>query len=302
MVRLHDVARPAAMISQTWPTSRETEGATLGAIEAAMANGFFTALQTVEVPFPDERKQIAGAIGDRPLTYCVSRVLNENKLNLSSLDASIREASSAKVIACFDDAREAGASGVSFISGARPDEPGKREDALAALQESLAPICEAAAQGPALRVLIEPLDTDAHKENTLGTTREALALCGALQRKGLGLRLCLDTAHMVLNGESPIEELPAAIAFTDEFHFCNCVTDQGHELFGDRHIAFGEPGWLTVQEMGRLMHGLVDTGFLNEQKKPVLLCEVLKTEAVTSEDLLAAAEKALCDAWEMANE
>jgi hypothetical protein len=34
----------------------------------------------------------------------------------------------------------------------------------------------------------------------------------------------------------------------------------------------------------------------------VLLCEVLKTEAVSSEDLLAGAEQALRGAWEMANE
>ena len=65
MQDLHDVARPGIMVSQTWPRSRETEGATLGAIEAVLREDHFAAPQTVEVPYSSERKKIARIVAER---------------------------------------------------------------------------------------------------------------------------------------------------------------------------------------------------------------------------------------------
>jgi len=81
MNQLSTVAKPGLMISQTWPTSREHEGDTLKAIEIAIADTFFEALQTVEIPYPAERKQVAQLISGRqiPLTYtlaeCSTRII-----------------------------------------------------------------------------------------------------------------------------------------------------------------------------------------------------------------------------------
>ncbi len=302
MQNLNDVARPGIMISQTWPRSRETEGATLAAMEQVLEKDYFTAIQTVEIPYPDERKKIARVTGEQGIahTYCVARVLNDNGLNLSDLDESNRRKSADQVVRCLDDAREAGASSLSFISGKRPSDAGLRERACERLGESLVTICEEAAKGPPMRILVEPLDTDAHKMGALGTTAEALALCRNLKRQGLDLWICIDTAHARLNGEDPMEALSVAQEHVAEFHYCNCVTDPSHPLFGDRHIRFGEPGVLDVEGIADMMRESVANGFFSPDRKPVILGEVLKMEDDDSPELLDYETRVLQAAWETA--
>lgn len=83
------VAQPGVVISNAWPQSRTTEGATLRAIEEILARfPFFEAYQTVDIPFLAERRAIRGLLGgrNRPHTYSLTRVLGEKKLSLSALD------------------------------------------------------------------------------------------------------------------------------------------------------------------------------------------------------------------------
>ena len=152
MQQLSDVAKPGMMISQTWPTSRETQGETLRAIETTLKEGFFEALQTVEIPYSDERRAIAAVIQQEeiPLTYCIARVLNENHWNLSDLDAVNRKKSWEGAIRTLDDAREAGAGALALISGPGPVDPGRRPDALKCLAESIEQVCRAAQAAPAV--------------------------------------------------------------------------------------------------------------------------------------------------------
>ena len=85
-----------------------------------------------------------------------------------------------------------------------------------------------------------------------------------------------------------------------EFHFCNCVTDTTHELFGDRHLRFDQPGQVNVDTMGRTMRDLVECGFFNEKKKAYVFCEVLTTRDRSPEDTLAHCKDTLLAAWERA--
>lgn len=299
-MRLTEVARPGVMISQVWPDSREKEGETQRALEICLKTNFFQAFQTVEIPCTSERRAIAAILRKDgfPLTYCLARVLNENRLNLSDLEAENRKRSVEKVVECLMDAREAGASAVSLISGPVPHRPEMRLTALELLQESLLVICEEAGKGLKLQVMIEPLDWFAHKRNTLGSTAEAAALCDALAEQGRELHLCLDSAHISLNGEEPFMALNLARRHTAEFHFCNCVTEQGHTLFGDRHLPFGAPGVIGVEDMGLLMREFAASGYFDRVRRPSVFCEVLKREQDESEKLLEYCRRALLSAWE----
>jgi sugar phosphate isomerase/epimerase len=303
MSQLHDLARPGLMLSQTWPASREKEDETLRALEACLEHPFYTSFQTVEVPFKNERKKIARLLapGNSSYTYCLARVLNESGLNLSDLDETNRKNSYQRTIACLDDAREAGAGAVTLISGPVPDDPNDRKRALDLLADSLARIIEEGNKTPALRIVIEPLDVDAHKRMTLGYIQEVVGVCRGLRDAGLDLFLCMDTAHMILNGEDPAEALAQVKDSTAEFHYCNCVTRRDHPLYGDRHIRFGEPGVLDVQDIGRLMERQVAMGFFNTDAKPVIMCEVLKKDNDRSQELLQYSADVMSRAWEMAD-
>ena len=300
MLKITDVSQPAAMISQAWPNSREIEGKTLRAVETVLDFGFYDSFQTVEVPFDTERKQIGRLIknGQHTLDYCVSRILNENRLNLSDLDEKNRIASYEKIIEVMDQAREMNASAISFVSGPKPKIQKDRVEALKKLKDSLSHICEAAAEEPILKIYIEPLDVNAHKKGTLGYIHEALDLCQELEKGGKDIWINVDTAHLYLNEEDPIEAVEIAGLYVNEFHFCNCVTEPSHELFGDRHIPFGEPGVLGQNEINVLMQRLYQVEFLNETDRPVLLCEVLKRPQDNSMELLKTCRDVLTQAWE----
>lgn len=298
------VAQPGAVISNAWPHSRATEGATLRAIEEVLTRfPFFEAFQTVDVPYAAERREIGQLLGTRgfPHTYTLTRVLAEQKLNLSSLDPELRRRSVAVMIGQFDHAVEAGARIVTVISGPRPTDPALRPAALDALEDSLAHLC-AAARDRRLDLLIEPLDYEVHKRQTLGTTEEAVAICLRLAARNLPLLLCLDTSHMMLNGEDTIAAVGAARAFVTEFHFCNPVTDRSSPLYGDQHPPFGPPGLIGLEQIAALLAGLRRIRYLDRILRPRIYCEVMKPDTMESTAVIAHCEEVLVSGWARAEE
>ena len=282
---LSDIATVGVMISQASPRSRETEGQTLAALETALALGFFQAYQTVEVPFAAERRAIAQILRQQglPLTCCYARVLNESGLSLSAADAALRERSVSTILSLLDDARELGADTVHVLSGPAPADEADRLDGLSRLAESMREICRAAAQPPALEVIVEPMDIRIHKKGCLGTTAEAVALVEQVRRDQPNVALVVDTAHMKLNGEDVVASLRSAKHCVVQLHFCNCVTEPAHSLYGDRHIPFGPPGWLDVQGIAAILAAGRDMEFLNPQARPGVFCEVYNHDAPVAE-------------------
>lgn len=296
---LNNLAVPTCMISQYWPTSREKEGNTLAAMEWVLEQGFFRGFQTVEVPYPGERRAIGELLKqqDLYLDYCVARVLNENKGNLSSLDEEQRSRSVRLVQDQLADAREIGAASISLVPGKRPEEWSQREAALEALRRSMIELCRYAADRyPDIDILLEPLDVKAHKKHSFGYIRDAVMLCQAMQKEGLTLYINVDTAHCWLNDEDPLEMLRAVRPFVREYHFCNCVTDPDDDLYGDLHMLMGEPGRMTLQEMAKMMEALRSMDFLNANKKPYMLFEVIKPADTDSKTHALQCQQFLTDA------
>jgi len=268
---LSDIVRPGLMLPHLVPASRQAEGDTLCLLEACMAAEFFQAYMMLDCPFPAERRQIAAACSAEavPLTYCLVRTLNEKLLNLSVLDEPLRQAAVAEVVARLDDARELGATLVQIISGPAPEDADRRGDALACLADSVAAICEAA--GPALTITIEPLAVGANKCQTLGYTDEAVQLVEAHDN----LALCLDTSHLLLNGENITEALEAAGDRMAEFHLCNCATDRDSPFYGDLHVLpLGPPGRLTVVDAADILAFGVENGIFTPERPVGLFYEV----------------------------
>lgn len=267
-----------------------------------MEKNFFTSFQTVQIPFAEERKKIARLMDmyGHSYTYCITRVLNENHFNLSDLDTLNRKNSYEKTIQCLDDAREAGAHSFSVVSGPNPGNPEERVEALKRLEDSLGHIAREAEKEPKIRLIIEPLDVVAHKQMTLGYTSESFKICRELKKRQLNLFLCLDTAHLFLNREDPVEALKSVKDYTVEFHYCNCVLDTSHPLFGDRHIPFGEPGVLDIEGIGRIMKKQVEMGFFKREDRPVIMCEVLKRESDQSKQVMDYCIEVIRRGWELA--
>ena len=115
----------------------------------------------------------------------------------------------------------------------------------------------------------------------------------------MDLWLCLDTAHMLLNGEDPMDALAFAQPYVAEFHYCNCVTDASHPLFGDRHLHFGSPGVVDVETISRFMQRSVDIAFFGPEARPRIYCEVLKRDQDDPLQVMRHCRDALERAWNL---
>jgi sugar phosphate isomerase/epimerase len=299
-MELKDVARPGLMISNTEPESRKVRGQTFEVLERAMELGFFDAYQTVEVPYAQERQKISQAVkaNDFRMTYCLARVLNDNKLDLSSLDEKLRRTSVEQLVRHFDDAVEQACDAVQIISGGAQADPDQRSEQLRQFEKSWLELCESA-QTKELKVLVEPLDVNVHKKKAVGFTDEALEMARGLSSEVDNAFLCLDTSHMILNGEDVIFSVTGAMEYIDEFHICNPVLKSEHPLFGDTHIKLGQPGELDLEKVGRLMARCHQGGFLSRSRRPKLFLEVWNRDE-TARDLMRYCRETLLGAWSIA--
>ncbi|HUT30049.1 MAG TPA: TIM barrel protein [Sedimentisphaerales bacterium] len=299
-MNLKDVARPGLMISNVEPESRKEQGRTLEVLEEAMELDFFEAYQTVEVPYPAERLQIArhAKAKNFGMTYCLARVLNDNKLDLSALDEQLRKTSVEKLIPHLEDAVQQGSDVVQVISGPADADPNKRLQQLRRFEKSWLELCEAARKYD-LKVIVEPLDTQADKKKAVGSTAEAVEMVRNLADEVDNAFLCLDTSHMILNGEDVVSSVKTAMDYINEFHICNPVLAIESPLFGDKHIKFGAPGVLDVQAVGSLIAECRRIGFFSVSRRPKLFLEVRNTgESVP--DLIRYCRQTLLDAWDIA--
>jgi hypothetical protein len=124
-------------------------------------------------------------------------------------------------------------------------------------------------------------------------------MAGNLAGKVDNAFLCLDTSHMILNGEDVVSSVKTAMDYIDEFHICNPVLNRDSELFGDRHIKFGAPGVLDIQTVGSLIAECCRIGFFSASRRPKLFLEVRNTgESVP--DLIRYCQQTLLDAWDIA--
>lgn len=249
------------MLSQCYPDSRNTKNATYKAAKEVIEKTGVNLLQMVDVRSRWERAEISKLFRQHSVlaVYCLTRLLNEEKCSLSSLDKSNRSQAVALVKKHLSSAEECGAQAVCLISGARPADlrEESRHEAQKCLLDSFEQIIAYRQKNnPSLRIRLEPLDYFAHKKNTLGTIEELVALCSQLSHEGLPLGICLDTAHALLNGEDLQKAILQAVPWLEEVHLCNACADPQAPAYGDYHIYPGSPGALNIDDYQSIVHQL----------------------------------------------
>ena len=262
---------PGYMISQGYPDRRPIHMGTYHAVAEIESEKFFGAVQSLEVYEKDERIRIYDFLCEHQieLTYCLARDMGEHGLNLSSLDENLRKKSVDYVISRIESAKEIGSKAIQLVSGKYPGDE-YRFDALEQLKRSLSDIVFEYKKHSNIEVLIEPLDYFCDKKGSLGTIPEALHMCESIP----GLNVCLDTAHMLLNGENIVYMSNLASGYSPEFHFCNAILDKGNELFGDKHIPVWMKGDMDEQKVFSTTEELKKSGFWHSERKKRVFFEM----------------------------
>ncbi len=219
-----------------------------------------------------------------------------NGLAPASTDGAERRKAVDQLKADIDLAYEYGAVALAFLSGKDPGEA-KRAEATKALTVSNQELCDHAAAGGNLLVLLETFDRTVDKKSLVGPSTEAAALAKQVSRGNFGLML--DLSHLPLLGETPREALTAAREYLRHAHIGNCATrDTSDPAYGDNHPRFGYPGSENgVKELAEFLRVLLDIGYLSKEQRPILSFEVKPQQGESTPVIIANAKRTLAAAW-----
>ena len=201
------------------------------------------------------------------LTQWMTFVLNQQGLNLSSPDRLQRKHSMKRACELVHRAADCGATRIAFVSGSDPG-AAQREAAKSALGETLEQIGEVMSQYPQMIMQLEPLDRFAHKCQLIGPTDETLSWMKQLRRTCPRLYLAWDSAHVALNQEDLIVALRQSGSLVSQLHLSNAILDPNDPGYGDHHMRFGVPGFLTPAVAANIVAAarqLPDDPFIEER-------------------------------------
>jgi len=225
-------------------------------------------------------------------------ILLMNKYNINSPDATHRKEAIAAVKTGIDQAEELGSSGCTLLSNADPGDEA-REAGLDLLVDSLSQLCEyAGAKG--MDIALETFDRLPFGKNCIvGPNALGVEVSNRLRRQYPNFGLLLDLSHFPLQGESTAYSLNIARDHIVQMHLGNCVmTNPDHPAYGDNHPRFGcEDGENDVPEVVEFLKELLNIGYLDPEKRPILSFEVAPMPGESSEVIIANSKRVLDEAW-----
>lgn len=211
------------------------------------------------------------------ITQWLTFELLKDNLNLSSLDAALREKSILRACELVHLAAECGTSKLSLVSGGDPGDT-HREEAKKGFAEALIRIGEVVGQYHDMLLQVEPLDRFAHKCQLIGPTDETVEWMRALRPDCPKLYLAWDSAHVALNEEDLIESLTLAAPLISQLHLANAILDPRAQGYGDYHMKFGEPGFLTTHKAAQIIRTALSLR-LPEELGPISLAVEMRSAA-----------------------
>lgn len=237
---------PSAHIAELFFPLADDEKAILQIIRQVAATDYYQGFETGIIKQSDIAKTIRSIAEQHHLhvTQWLTFELLRDNLNLSSLDSALRERSIRRACELVHLAAACGTTKLSLVSGSDPGDA-RREEAKKGFGEALIRIGEEIKQYPTMLMQVEPLDRFAHKCQLIGPTDETVAWMTQLRKDCPKLYLAWDSAHVALNEEDLTESLRLAAPLISQLHLANAILDPQAEGYGDYHMKFGEPGFLT---------------------------------------------------------
>lgn len=282
--------RQSAVLTGLFPASVTDSRETVRGIEASARLGY----DTVELFYDGPgNADVARACRGSSLAviYHPAYALKQSKLDLGDPDPARRRAAVDRTRAWIDVARELGAQALMVLSGPERTDAREREQAVAALQESLEALCEAAAP---MRLHLESFNNHGEPYLLMGPTARCLRMARAVSGRQPNFSLTFDLSHALQMGEDPLASLLSIGQYCSHVHLANCVIrDRADPLFGDKHPPFGHAGGEVDEPwLARFVRGLAEGGFFDGREVTVG-AEVITRQPAEPEAIASAAKKML---------
>lgn len=228
---------------------------------------FYESYETRLIFDNEIRKEYSNFIRENKLnsTIWLTSNLSKNNHNLSNVNHNERKRSIDYMKKLIDLCAESETSFIGFTSGGRI-----RNISLSDQQDyftdSLFILLDYIKQYNGIKLLLEPLDVEADKKHTIGYTETVKNIADKVRNAKLNeyFTVCVDTAHIVLNKEDVLHSMEILSPYSQRIHLANAVLDEEDELYGDKHLPMGEPGFLTIETGKNIINRAMNVSFSDE--------------------------------------
>ncbi len=276
------------------------EGPILETLEIIASDPYFQVVEVTQMSDPDVRSKARDLLKSAHLdvAFGAQPILLGNQLNVNSPDEAHREEAIRAVKNGIDQGEELGASGAALLSGIDPGPEG-RDQGVDLLVDSLCQLSSYADEKD-MNLVLETFDRLPFGKNCLvGPNALAVEVSARVRREYSNFGLMLDLSHLPLQGENSAYALGLARDHLVHTHIGNCVmSNPDHPAYGDNHPRFGcEDGENDVAETVEFLSELLNIGYLDPEKRPILSFEVAPMEGESPEIIIANAKRVLDAAW-----
>ena len=276
------------------------EGPIVETLEKIALDSYFQVVEVTHMKDDKVRAQAADLLrsAHMDVAFGAQPILLVGKLDINSADESHRLKAVEAVQAGVDQAEELGAPGIALLSGPDPG-PADRDQGVDLLIDSLKRLCEYSATKK-MSVALETFDRVPYGKNCLiGPNALAVEVSSRVRQEYPNFGIMLDLSHFPLQGEPTAYALSTVGEHLVHAHIGNCVmSNPEHPAYGDNHPRFGcEDGENDVAECVEFLGELLEMGFLDPVKRPILSFEVSPLEGESPEIVIANAKRVLDEAW-----
>jgi sugar phosphate isomerase/epimerase len=260
---------------------------------------FFSAIEITHIADEEQRRRVREMcrLANVDIGFGAHPTILSQGLDLNSLDENQRGQAVSKMKELLDEACFMAAESFVVLSGKDPGAE-KRSGGVQALAKSLGELCAYSGGQNGPKIVAEVFDCDVDKCCLMGPAALAREVAEAVCRDHDNFGLLVDLSHIPLLRESPRQALEPVKEFLAAAHLGNAVLRKGLPCYGDQHPIFGTPGSANgVPEMVDFLRTLVEIGFLDGQKRPMVSFEVKPTEGQDPLLVIANAKRVMQEAW-----
>jgi sugar phosphate isomerase/epimerase len=296
---LYKFMRVGLIHFMAFPTTIKGEGPILETIRKIAVDDYFTSIEITTIKDEEERKKAKKMLetSHMSVAYGAQPLLLTTGLNINDLNEEKRKEALTRLLQGIDEAYEMGASGFAFLSGKYEED--KKEEAYQVLVKSTNELCSYAKSKGNIKIALEVFDYDVDKKSLIGPAPLALRFAKEIKAKHNQFGLMVDLSHIPLIHETIQESLLPIKDYIIHAHIGNCVVKNAEmAAYGDAHPRFGFPnGENDVEQVVEYLKVLMEIGFLNEEKPPIVSFEVKPFGDEDPDIVIANAKRTLNEAW-----
>ena len=282
-----------------YPTTIKGEGPILETIRKIVVDDYFTAIEITTIKDTEERKKVKKMLetSHMSIAYGAQPILLTTGLNINDLNEEGRQKALNRLIEGIDEAYEMGATGFAFLSGKYEED--KKEESYQALLKSTDVLCRYAKDKGNMKIALEVFDYDVDKKSLIGPAPLALRFAKEVREKHSHFGLMVDLSHIPLIHENIKDSMYMLKDYIIHAHIGNCVVkNENLPAYGDAHPRFGFPDSENdIDQVVEYLKVLMEIGFLNEEKPPIVSFEVKPFGDEDSDIVVANAKRTLNEAW-----